>query len=880
MFSVATKPKAIDKKLAEKIKNLFTAKDYAPAKLELHDLEKMNFTSTSINSLYYEIIKIIIQKQNKLEVLTQLIKEKGYPPRFMGFIHREIIVNARYFHDKHDHLENGLTENKLEIHYNLANNYHPEIKFSYRLLSFLAALFYNAENYKKALVYFNKCHAMSMKEDKIYSAVDMGDCYHKLNQIDKAYERFSLCVKLFKELDKKSQFEHDLRVEVASAAHYCATYLDSGSDPQFTQALKYYKFAIDLHSTESMHTLAKKYQFGQDVDVDVNLAIDYYEKAALKGHRDSVISLFRLLHRLKRDCCAVVKIMLTIKNDKLIYNLLAMYYSTLAKSLASTELNQDNEFFSDYHRLAHENYQAAAALGMPAAYFNLGVIFDLGNGVKVNPPLAEKYYNEAAKFGFKKAYINLTAFYQRKLKHSRDNSAHETELNTVSQAMLTNLEKTNSTVKIDKSKGLDALLQQLSEIKCEVKEQCFAINDEIISIVRDSSLKIQAKITAILAHETESIDIINAITMLHKIGGLNEKLRDASIFQHLPKVISLIHLIKCHRSLKPLSPMQVTNLIEGISKLYLQSEAEFIYKFINELLTDVMAQLDNYDLRQKVNILFALTRFDVDALAIQQNAKEIINSIMHTNTVFNLQDYVNFFYAAALLHCRAANLIPDAFLAFLTTHLSKISIGLSPADKFCVQQMYMSLFYFVKKFPNLNSNLTVQLLQAWQEYLNALQEDTRESLLQREIVSFYSPYFVSIENEKRINTLPVDSYISNESQSFILQVDGPSHFLHAEEQAPKPSLKVDFRDAFLRFSAPLICINYFEWHKLKDKSLTEKLDFLQAKLHAININFTPQKWSLVLKSRVGGQFFSANDGASRTRSHSADYAAARITKGM
>jgi hypothetical protein len=76
-------------------------------------------------------------------------------------------------------------------------------------------------------------------------------------------------------------------------------------------------------------------------------------------------------------------------------------------------------------------------------------------------------------------------------------------------------------------------------------------------------------------------------------------------------------------------------------------------------------------------------------------------------------------------------------------------------------------------------------------------------------------------------------------KGFILQVDGPTHYLHAPEAVPVLTQKTLFRNALLNFSKPVVCVDYFKW----DAYVTdvEKAEYLSLLLSKINIKLE-NKW--------------------------------------
>ena len=57
--------------------------------------------------------------------------------------------------------------------------------------------------------------------------------------------------------------------------------------PQSTEkGLEWYKKAAELGNARSMYALGYAYQCGQGVEINMDEAIRWYERAALAGHKD------------------------------------------------------------------------------------------------------------------------------------------------------------------------------------------------------------------------------------------------------------------------------------------------------------------------------------------------------------------------------------------------------------------------------------------------------------------------------------------------------------------------------------------------------------------------------------------------------------------
>jgi hypothetical protein len=112
-----------------------------------------------------------------------------------------------------------------------------------------------------------------------------------------------------------------------------------------------------------------------------------------------------------------------------------------------------------------------------------------------------------------------------------------------------------------------------------------------------------------------------------------------------------------------------------------------------------------------------------------------------------------------------------------------------------------------------------------------------------------------IHEEAVIDCYPVDAHIIlAKDQEFILQVDGPSHYLHGDG-IPQRTPRTDYRDKLLNYFHPVVCIPYFEWQSLKNYN--DRLEYVTAKLQKINLFLKKPPKNCDFQSANPNRFFTS-----------------------
>lgn len=153
--------------------------------------------------------------------------------------------------------------------------------------------------------------------------------------------------------------------QYALAAHTLAMYYHEKEPKSPLKAFEWFMVAAKQHHTESEYYVGLYHQNGKGVPVDIDQAVYWFEKAALKKDKNALYHLAMIL----------------IKQEK-------KDYKTIGKLL-----------------------EQASELGHPHAQYNLAVMYHKGDGVEQNADKAFYWYEQAAKANLAIAQYNLGMMY-------------------------------------------------------------------------------------------------------------------------------------------------------------------------------------------------------------------------------------------------------------------------------------------------------------------------------------------------------------------------------------------------------------------------------------------------------------------------------------
>ena len=770
----------------------------------------------------YDIIKLVVPKLLSKPLHTKL---KGDIMRFSAYW-------AIIFHDKE------IKPKKIEVLYNLSAQYgctrvFDEIHYT------LAGHYLVAEEYEKS-----KAHAEILIKSKelkfqIYGYYYLSHCDYETENYESSLKYAARCIEIYEANSTHSFSQGELEF-IATTAQIAATVLDRDDtllikDPQ--RCLYYYSIGAKLNNPTSLHNLAFKYENGEDVLVDNEKAISYYRRAAALNFEDSLINVFNLLYTLKLDYSQELETLKKFENNARVYSNLRLYYSLeYQKKISEFEINKKNK------KLPHE----IAELGKLVFYYSdlafkifpndkseysLGLAYHLGIGVEINLDLAEIYYKNALEKGCLAAADTLVVLYNDKLLATNDFKMNNPTLTLVDADS-------------PDHKPLDPkdALELTNTYKSLLTIQCEQINSEIKYNAADSIIGYKKSIQNILAYELNTLTTDNIVTLIHNIGFLTDKCSDDINFHKSQnaKIFEFISAAEKKLELDLFDKTQVINLIEGLSKLYCRTEVNNIASFIKKLYLKALSFIEAYDSNALTKIVYSATRIDPRSDIFIEIIPNFIAKASANLPSLDLYLFAKLLYAIAILDNAIKDLIKaDDIKTLLTAEQLKSN---KENDLITYRQLYLASYYLIKSYPNLENKLITQLQEKWQQKLLNAVVFTHTTNFQERVTAFVSAYFIKHQAERIINTLPVDLFLyTTEDKGFILQIDGPSHFLHDHngELPPLPTQKLQFRNAFLALSHPVICLNYFDWDKLKTEK--EKQDFLAKLTDTIGVTLEP-KW--------------------------------------
>ncbi len=834
-------------------------------------------------SQYYTHFKLaeLLHQHKKYEEAYKeahvLLQAKELPLIYKADLHR-FITNI---------IETGnLTEKEGEApkHYQLAiklGQGKEKIFYIMNYDNYLGTKLYKQEKFKQALTHFKKMlidskqvEEKNVPKSQLCALYQMGSVYindsYEGQDYSKALEYFKQCIEIFK-MNKDLIIHH--RELVGRAAKDAAILLEQGTediakDPM--QSLAYFELGAELNNPVCLHALGCQYEFGKNVSPDMKKAMHYYTKAAELNYAPAQTSLGLILmcNEKPEENEKAQKLLekAAETNDPpallglTLYGLgcchyLAYFRHQLAAKEGVTSAEQEQRA-----KNALMNFEKSAALGNRIAMLNAGVMLDLGLGVPQNLDKAEEYYSAAAKQGEQdeqdepRAYENLVVLYETKLKHTKNEMEAREYARKISLCLKrlarirTNTVPDSKIEDLEKSILTEETIQRIRNLQSETRKHCIAVNREIARIAADQLLAPVNRIQRILTIDLSAADAVNLATLIHRLGDLTEESLDAREFHNnkIPEALKILQKATdmLNEDKNEFGKQEITNIIEGMSKLYLQSSAVNFRDAIEKFYQAACKNIDKLELRELINIIYAASRLDPTHSIFKNQLPLLITAAFKKINSANKQDLSNFIYALALFDNGNFEYIKLGDFKNLISQIQKefsLNIDNTAEARWGLHQCYLALSYFDKKY----SSSSLESLTPWKECLLKHPSKTTSSKLQETVVSCLEGYTLDCVPEKNINTLPVDAfYQTSEKEGFLLQVDGPSHYLHDEKIEPILTLKTKFQTQFLVYSSryPLVRIPYFEWQK---QSLFNQDSFLLDMCKKQGVALDPQKWQTI-----------------------------------
>jgi hypothetical protein len=194
---------------------------------------------------------------------------------------------------------------------------------------------------------------------------------------------------------------------------------ESQPDPQ--AALMHYKRSADLGFAEAQATLGVLYERGwQDIQPDLANAVLWYAKAAAQGHPGAELNLGNLYAQgrgVPKDLEKARQLMQAAADQGFqpAQTALAQLGGPAPAAVPGTDIFQKavQVYNSGDHAGAAVLVQQAAQAGNPTATYELGYMFENGDGLERDPAQAAQWYMKAAQMGDAAAAAAVGQLYEQ-----------------------------------------------------------------------------------------------------------------------------------------------------------------------------------------------------------------------------------------------------------------------------------------------------------------------------------------------------------------------------------------------------------------------------------------------------------------------------------
>ena len=232
------------------------------------------------------------------------------------------------------------------------------------------------------------------EDDK--QAITAEHYYELAAKQDHPYALYALGVNaLEKKIWPKAIFnlEKAARQNYALAAYTLAYYYHEKEEKHPLKAFEWFMVAAKQHHTEAEYYIGLYYQLGKGVQKDLDQAIYWYEKAALKKDKNALYHLAMILIKQEnRDMKNVAKLLeqaASLDHPHAQYNLAVMY--------------QKGDGVIENANKALFWYEKAASANLAIAQYNLGMLYFEGAVVEKDEEKARELWQKAADQGLEVA---------------------------------------------------------------------------------------------------------------------------------------------------------------------------------------------------------------------------------------------------------------------------------------------------------------------------------------------------------------------------------------------------------------------------------------------------------------------------------------------
>ena len=629
--------------------------------------------------------------------------------------------------------------------------------------------------------------------------------------------------------------------EFASAAGQAAHGLSKIYEGQYgrmfwnaDREIHYLKYSANLGYGRGCNDIGYKYHYGEDVEIDLDLASKYYQSAIDSGHYPALLELgnIKLFSKNGTENAEGIKLLETAlaypELEGLAARNLGLFY--LRESCLLREDNEDIPFSISFSALSY--LKTAMRHEMPEGYYFFGILLLDGIGISQDVLGSLGYFQKALSLGVSQAVDEIVRVYTFLINDEKDTKIRKKYILEFKSFCQQNDVEFNE----DKLKEIDQLNIKRSR----------EIYDTINLKSYDNELHETDRINQLLEIDLETLNCNNLCMLIFQLGYLVNKcygIRDfyKDNYLKLYKVVNEIYSRLHDRELR-FNTDHLRFLISGISHLSFKNDNLYYKYTIRKLFSRAVTEIKNIAIDDICEITLAATRLDSD-LNIFENLKLLIDeSVMKFHNLSDIRK-IQLLYILVTFH---SEILPD----ISADDMKKIVKTCVNHAKITVNYVEANSLYSSLKFLKLK-NICAELIES--EVLDRLRKyflavyktksnpkgkfPLNKSKLQSEVIDCLSQIIHprNIIEEKFITTYPVDALVRlSPTTTFILQVDGPTHFLHGiNDITPTVAPRTKFRDDYLGFYYPIIKVDYLTWGEFK--TYKERSNYLKSLLAKIEI---------------------------------------------
>lgn len=227
---------------------------------------------------------------------------------------------------------------------------------------------------------------------------NVGNMYYTGQGVEKDYEKTFYWY-------QKSAEQKDMKGEYGLGILYD---FGRGVPQDKEKAVEWYRKAADQGHIRAQFNLGSMYENGEGVPMDLAQAAKWYQLAADQDHEKAKRALERVRSRLAEQPAPAPDQSAPAGAEPAPQSEQVQDEQTEAEQLVAAGIK---EYQEGKYGDAFRTFQKAANLDHVMAYYNLGILYDLGKGVSRDREKAVRWYRQAAEQGLACAQFNLGQMY-------------------------------------------------------------------------------------------------------------------------------------------------------------------------------------------------------------------------------------------------------------------------------------------------------------------------------------------------------------------------------------------------------------------------------------------------------------------------------------